>query len=262
MPRLAANLSMLFTEVPFLERFGAARQAGFRRVEFLFPYEYTPAQIQAELERHGQQVVLFNLPSGDWAAGDRGIAAHPGRQGEFRAGVERALAWARALQVARLNCLAGKVAPGWTPQEQWQTLVENVRFAAAALTESGVHLMVEPVNHVDVPGFLLTTTQQTVALIEEVGRPNVYVQFDVYHAQREHGDLTPTLREHFARIGHIQVADNPGRHQPGTGEINYRFLLAELDRLGYQGVVSLEYVPSPSTRESLGWIEEYGCQLA
>jgi hydroxypyruvate isomerase len=261
MPKLAANLTMLFTELPFLERFAAAHQAGFTHVEFLFPYEYTPDQIQELLDRHGLQVVLFNLPSGNWAGGDRGIAADPNRREEFRAGVKEAVTWARALGVPRLNCLAGKAVPGVSPKEHWKMLVENVRYAAEALGEAGLQLMVEPINHYDVPGFVLNTTRQTVDLINEVALPNVFVQYDIYHAQREEGNLTPTLREFIGRIGHIQIADNPGRHQPGTGEINYPFLFGEIDRLGYKGFVSLEYIPNPNTLASLGWIKESGCQL-
>jgi len=261
MPKLAANLTMLFTEVPFLERFAAAQEAGFRFVEFLLPYAYDTDQIKALLERHGLTAVLFNLPSGDWGAGDRGIAADPRRTDEFREGVGQAIRWARALGVSRLNCLAGKMVPGVSHEEHWKTLVENVRFAANALGEAGLNLMVEAVNRFDIPGFFLNRTDQVLALIDEVGLPNVYVQYDVYHAQREEGNLVPTLRAHLDRIGHVQIADNPGRHQPGTGEINYPFVLGELDRLGYEGFVSLEYVPEPNTIESLGWIREFGCSL-
>lgn len=256
MPKFAANLSMLFTELPFLDRFSAARKAGFRYVEFLFPYEYRYEELQRVVEENDLQVVLFNFPSGDWAAGDRGIAADPARKDEFRAGVERALSWARVLRVPRLNCLAGKAVPGCSREEQFETLVENLRYAADALASEGRSVMVEPINHLDTPGFLVNTVSQAAELINRVGRPNVYIQFDVYHVQREEGNITPKLRKHIDRIGHIQIADNPGRHQPGTGEINYSFLFAELDRLGYQGYVSAEYVPEPNTLESLAWFRE------
>ena len=255
MPTFAANLTMLFTEVPFLDRFEAASKAGFKYVEFLFPYAYGKDEIKGLLDRNGLQVVLFNLPSGNWEAGDRGIAANPARIEEFRAGVPQAVAWAKALGVTRVNCLAGKANPEYTREQHWQTLVENVRFAAAALAEAGIDLMVEPINHFDIPGFFLNTVQQTVDLIAEVGLPNVYVQFDVYHVQREEGNVTPTLRQHFAKVGHIQIADNPGRHQPGTGELNYDFIFAEIDKLGYKGFVAGEYIPSPNTVDSLGWIK-------
>lgn len=262
MPKIAANLTMLFTEVPFLERFAAAKQAGFKYVEFLHPYDYSPEQVRELVKSNGLQVVLFNLPSGDWAAGERGIAANPARQEEFRAGVHRAIAYAKALGVPRVNCLAGKASSDFTPEEHWNTLVENVAFAANALAEIGVSLVVEPINHFDIPGFVLNTTRQGLDLIAQAGRPNVYLQFDIYHVQREEGNITPTLREHIGKIAHIQIADNPGRHQPGTGELNFPFLFAEIDRLGYQGFVSGEYIPAPDTLSSLGWIKEYGCQLA
>lgn len=261
MPRFAANLTMLFTEVPFLERFKAAREAGFRSVEFLFPYEYEMSQIRDLVEKNGLQVVLFNLPAGDWAAGERGIAADPRRKEEFREGVKRAVEWARALGVPRLNCLAGRRIEGFTFEEQWQVLADNVRYAAEVLGEHGINLMVEPLNPYDVPGFLLHTTAQVFQLIGEVGLPNVYLQYDIYHAQKVEGNLTVTLREHLARIGHIQIADNPGRHQPGTGEINYPFLLREFDNMGYGGYVSLEYIPVPDTVKSLSWVTEYGYTL-
>ncbi|MFZ5826041.1 MAG: hydroxypyruvate isomerase family protein, partial [Bacillota bacterium] len=203
MPKIAANLTMLFTEVPFLERFAAARNAGFRYVEFLHPYEYSPEQLQELVESNGLQVVLFNLPSGDWAAGERGIAANPGRVEEFRAGVKRAITYAQALGVHRLNCLAGKASPDFSPAEHWHTLAENLSFAADALGEAGLSLVVEPINHYDIPGFVLNTTRQGLDLIAQAGRSNLYLQYDIYHAQREEGNITPTLREHISKIAHI-----------------------------------------------------------
>ncbi|HEY8347275.1 MAG TPA: hydroxypyruvate isomerase [Symbiobacteriaceae bacterium] len=255
MPKFAANLSMLFTEHPFLDRFAAARKAGFEYVEFLFPYEYKQEELVSRVRESGVQVVLFNLPSGNWAGGERGIAADPARVEEFRAGVKEAIAWAKLLGVPRMNALAGKVNPAYSREEHWRTLVENVRYAADALAEAGLQLVVEPINHFDIPGFFLNTVQQAAQLIDEVGRPNVAIQFDVYHVQREEGNITPTLRQYFNKIGHIQVADNPGRHQPGTGEINYPFIFRELDRLGYQGYVAGEYIPEPSTLQSLDWLK-------
>jgi hydroxypyruvate isomerase len=264
MPKIAANLTMLFTEVPFLERFEAAAKAGFKYVEFLFPYDYPAEQIRDLLVKNGLQVVLFNLPAGNWAAGERGLGANPlpDRIEEFRAGVAKAVTYAKVLGVPRMNILAGKVIPGVARQEQWQAMVANVQYAADALYCAGLKLVVEAINHYDIPGFFINKTPEVLALINEAGRENVYYQYDLYHAQREEGNLTPTLREHFARIDHIQLADNPGRHQPGTGEINYPFLFAELDKLGYQGFVGLEYIPAPNTLASFGWIKEYGCSLA
>jgi hydroxypyruvate isomerase len=262
MATLAANLTMLFTELPFLERFAAARATGFKYVEFLFPYDHAPEQIRQLLDANGLTLVLHNLPAGDWGAGERGIAADPARTAEFQAGVAEAIRYATALGAPRLNCLAGKANADFSPDAHWQTLVANVRFAGQALAEAGLKLLVEPVNHFDIPGFVLNTTAQGARLLEEVGLDNVYLQFDIYHVQREEGNITPSLRQHFTRIDHVQLADNPGRHQPGTGEINYPYLLAELDRLGYQGYVGCEYIPSPTTADSLSWIREMGCRLA
>jgi hydroxypyruvate isomerase len=261
MPRLAANLSMLFTEVPFPDRFAAAGQAGFRYVEYLFPYEHDKNRLADLLAANGLTQVLFNLPAGDWAAGDRGIAADPARVAEFRQGVERAVDYALALGVTRLNCLAGKRPTHFSESEAAETLVDNIACAADILAEHGLTLLIEAINRFDIPEFLLHRTEQVDKIIEAAERDNVAIQFDIYHAQRERGELTATLRAHLDRIGHIQVADNPGRHQPGTGEINFPFLFAELDRLGYAGFVGLEYVPDPDTVSSLAWIKEMGLSL-
>ena len=258
MPKFAANLTMLFTEVSFLERFALARKAGFTRVEYLFPYAFKAQDLKAELETHGLEQVLFNLPSGDWAAGDRGIAASPGREAEFRAGVPRAVEYAKVLGVSRLNCLAGKRVPGFSDEQHWQTLVENAAFAATELAEHGLELLIEPINHFDVPGFFLNRTGQALALLDEIARPNVRVQYDVYHAQREEGELAATIGKHLDRIGHIQIADNPGRHQPGTGEINFRFLFRRIDELNYPGYIGLEYAPTPDTAGSFVWLRDCG----
>lgn len=258
MPRFAANLTMLFTERPFLERFAAAAAAGFERVEFLFPYEHAAAEVRAALRDAGLEQVLFNVPAGDWGGGDRGIAADPGRVDEFRAGVDRALQYAAVLDCPRLNCLAGLRLEGVERAEQWDTLVANVAYAAERLAGEGRALLVEPVNDKDVAGFFLPTTADAVRLLDAVGHPNVRLQFDVYHVQRMEGDITARLRALLPRIGHVQVADNPGRHQPGTGELNFGFLFDELDRLGYDGFVGLEYVPDPDTAGSLAWRERLG----
>ncbi len=255
MPRFAANLTMLFTEHPFLERFAAAAQSGFGHVEFLFPYEHAAEDVHVALGDAGLGQVLFNLPAGDWGAGDRGIAADPGRVEEFRAGVDRALEYAAALDCPRLNCLAGLRLDGTAHAAQWDALVANVGYAAARLAEHGRTLLVEPVNDKDVAGFFLPTTTDALRLLDEVGDPRVRLQFDVYHVQRMEGDVTPRLRTLLDRIDHVQIADNPGRHQPGTGELNFAFLFEELDRLGYAGHVGLEYVPEPDTLSSLAWRE-------
>ena len=253
MPRFSANLSMLFTEVPFLDRFARAAQAGFEAVEFMFPYAHSPQEIKARLDATGLKAVLHNLPAGDWEGGDRGIACDPARVAEFRAGVARGVAYATTLGVPQLNCLAGKAPDGADDALLRHTFVDNLRFAAAALHQAGLRLLVEPINRYDIPGFYLQRTAQALSVLDEVGAPNAFVQYDIYHAQRTEGELAATLAQHLARIGHIQIADNPGRHEPGSGEINYRFLFQHLDRLGYQGWVGAEYRPASTTEAGLGW---------
>ncbi len=257
MPRYAANLTMLFQEHDFLDRFDAAGRAGFRFIEYMFPYPYAAAELRDRLDRNGQRQVLFNLPAGDWAGGDRGIAVQPDRQDEFRAGVQRALAYAEVLYRGvpgpkLVNVLVGR--PAADEATTRKTVVGNLRHAADALADAGLTLIVEPLNPHDVPGFYLYGTQSALDLMDEVGRDNVKLQYDVYHMQRVEGRLTQTVREQLGRIAHIQLADVPGRHQPGTGEINYPFVLAELDRLGYGGYVGLEYIPQGRTEDTLGWL--------
>ena len=253
MPRFAANLTMLFNEVPFLERFELAARSGFEAVEFLFPYAWSPAEIAQRLDANGLQLVLHNLPAGNWDAGERGIACHPDRVSEFRAGVGRAIEYARALGVPRLNCLAGKRPAGVEDAVLRRTLVENLRFAAAELKKAGLKLLMEPINTFDIPGFFVSRTDQALAILDEVGADNAFVQYDVYHAQRMEGELAATAQKHLARIGHVQVADNPGRNEPGTGEINYLFLFSHLDRIGYDGWIGCEYKPATTTEAGLGW---------
>jgi hydroxypyruvate isomerase len=253
MPKFSANLSMLFTELPFLDRFGAAAKAGFEAVEFLFPYAWTAQELQQQLDQHGLQLVLHNLPAGDWDAGERGIACHPDRVAEFRAGVGRAIDYATALGVGQLNCLAGKAPAGVSEDLLRQTLVDNLAYAAAQLKPAGLKLLIEPINSFDIPGFYLTRTTQAAAILDEVGADNAFIQYDIYHAQRMEGELAETMQKYLPRIGHIQLADNPGRHEPGTGEINYPFLLAHLDKIGYQGWIGCEYKPATTTLAGLGW---------
>jgi hydroxypyruvate isomerase len=253
MPRFAANLTMLFIEHPFLDRFEHAAKAGFKAVEFLFPYAYDAAEIRQRLQAHGLELVLHNLPAGNWEAGERGIACHPDRVDEFREGVSKALDYAGQLGVRQLNCLVGKVPAGVPEDVLRQTVVDNLRYAAAALKAAGLRLLVEPINTFDIPGFYLNRTTQAVALLDEVGADNAFIQYDIYHAQRMEGELAATIEKHLPRIGHVQLADNPGRNEPGTGEIHYPFLFAHLDRLGYQGWIGCEYKPATSTEAGLGW---------
>jgi hydroxypyruvate isomerase len=256
MPKFAANLTMLFNEVPFLDRFERAAQAGFTAVEFLFPYAWPAAEIKSRLDAHGLILVLHNLPAGDWDAGERGIACHPDRVEEFRAGVGRAIEYAKVLGVPQLNCLAGKAPAGVAPEVLRQTFVDNLRYAAAALKGSNLKLLIEPINRFDIPGFYLNTTAQAVEILDEVGADNAYVQYDIYHAQRMEGELAATMQQQLARIAHIQIADNPGRNEPGTGEINYAFLFAHLDRIGYTGWIGCEYKPAAGTEAGLGWRQQ------
>lgn len=261
MPKFAANLTMLYADSPFLARFARAKASGFRYVEYLFPYEYDTSTLAAALADNGQQQVLFNLPAGDWAAGERGIAVLPDRADEFRQGVARAIQVAQALHVPRLNCLVGKRDPDVALADQQAVMIENLRHAAAALAAAGIVLVIEMLNPFDAPGFLIDSPRAAFEVQDRVGAPNLKIQYDIYHAQRTEGELANTLQKHLDRIGHIQIADNPGRHQPGTGEINYRFLFDLLDRIGYTGYVGLEYMPLGTTEESLAWVQEYGYAL-
>ncbi len=257
MPKFDANLSMLFTEHDFLDRFSAAASAGFGGVEYLFPYDYPAAEVARALEAAGLEQVLFNLPSGNWAAGERGIACLPDRVDEFRAGVAKAISYADALGCKRLNALAGKVPAGVTREDAHRTFVTNLRYAAAELERAGIALVAEAINTYDIPGFFLSRSDQTFAIIDEVGSKNLTLQYDIYHMQRMEGELAATLRTQLARIGHVQLADNPGRHEPGTGEINYPFLFDVLDQIGYAGWVGCEYVPGNGTVAGLGWASNY-----
>jgi hydroxypyruvate isomerase len=253
MPQFAANLSMLFTEHPLLARFERAAAAGFTAVELQFPYDHAADEIKAQLDAHGLQLVLHNLPPGDWAAGERGIACQPDRVAEFRDSVARGVAYARALGVGQLNCLAGKAPAGVADQTLRRTLVDNLRYAAGVLKKAHIKLLIEPINSFDMPGFYVNRTAQALAILDEVGADNAYLQYDLYHAQRMEGELSVTVEKHRARIAHIQIADNPGRNEPGTGEINFAFLFRHLDRIGYGGWVGCEYKPATTTEAGLGW---------
>jgi hydroxypyruvate isomerase len=258
MPRFAANLTFLWTDRPFMARFDAAARAGFAAVEYMFPYAEDIDAIAGELRRLGLRQVLFNLPAGNWAAGDRGIAVDPARRQEFRDGANLAIDVARRLGCPRVNCLVGKQLDSVPLAEQWACLVDNLKTAAAVFETVGLVLLVEPINTFTIPGFFLRTSTEAFQVQEAVGAANFKVQYDVFHAQRMEGNLAYTLRTNIGRIGHIQVADSPDRNQPGTGEINFPYLFRVLDRTDYEGEVGLEYQPTGATDESLGWIEEMG----
>jgi hydroxypyruvate isomerase len=255
MPQFAANLTMLFNEVPFIERFERASKAGFKAVEFLFPYAFPATQIKQELDRNHLKLVLHNLPAGDWDAGERGIACHPDRVDEFRTGVMKAIEYAKVLGVPQLNCLAGKMPEGVSTKLLHDTFVSNLRYAALELKKANLKLLIEPINTFDIPGFFLSTTQQAIDIINEVGTDNLYVQYDIYHAQRMEGELCNTIKKNLNKIAHIQLADNPGRNEPGTGEIHYPHLFKFLDSLGYSGWIGCEYKPATNTEAGLGWIK-------
>lgn len=254
MPRFAANLTMLFNEHPFLDRFEHAARAGFDAVEFLFPYDFPTNEIAARLRGNGQKLVLHNLPAGDWAAGERGIAVLPDRVDEFREGVRRAVDTAISLGVQQLNCLAGKTPLGASDATLRQTFVSNLSYAAAQLRKAGLRLLIEPINTYDIPGFYLSRTAQALSIIDEVGADNLFLQYDCYHAQRMEGEIANTLGKHLSRIAHVQIADNPGRNEPGTGELNHDFLFEHLDAIGYRGYVGCEYKPRTTTVAGLSWL--------
>lgn len=257
MPKLAANLTMLWNELEFLDRFAAASKAGFKAVEYLFPYAYEKQALIDQLGKHGLVQALHNLPAGDWAKGERGIACLPERRGEFRDGVGKAIDYAKALSCSKLNCLVGIAPAGADHDALKSTLVDNLKFAAAELGKAGIQLLVEPINTRDIPGFFVNRTQQALDLFDAVGSSNLFLQYDIYHMQIMEGDLGPTIQRCFERIQHVQIADNPGRHEPGTGEINHAFLFALLDQLGYAGYIGCEYKPRGKTDEGLGWAKPY-----
>jgi hydroxypyruvate isomerase len=258
MTKLAANLTMLFNEHGFMDRFEAAARAGFRGVEFLFPYAFHADQIADKLNTYQLDLVLHNLPAGKWEAGERGIACHPDRVGEFQDGVGEAIRYAKTLGVTQLNCLVGILPQGISADAAFKTVVSNLKFAADMLREQKIRLLIEPINTFDIPGFYLSRTQQAIDLIKETGSSNIYLQYDIYHMQRMEGEIANTITTNRDIIRHIQLADNPGRFEPGTGEINYRYLLKMLDEIGYDGWIGCEYKPKAGTVEGLGWRAAHG----
>ncbi|OWW22890.1 2-oxo-tetronate isomerase [Noviherbaspirillum denitrificans] len=254
MPRFAANLTMMFNEVPFLQRFEAAAKAGFKGVEFLFPYEHPAEDIARELKSHGLENVLFNLPPGDWSAGERGIACLPGREAEFREGVLKAIGYAKILGTPRLHMMAGIVPHGADVDACHAAYIANLRHACEEAARHGIAVMIEPINTRDMPGYFLNLQADAHAIREEVGAANLKVQMDFYHAQIMEGDLATKVNHWLPHIGHIQVAGVPARNEPDTGEVNYPFLFNLLDELGYDGWIGCEYRPAKGTVEGLGWI--------
>ncbi|MBR8653342.1 hydroxypyruvate isomerase family protein [Achromobacter sp. Marseille-Q0513] len=257
MPRLAANLSMMYTEHPFLERFAAAARDGFQAVEFLFPYEHPAAEIRARLDSHGLAQALFNAPPGDWQAGERGIASLPGRQEEFRRGMDQALEYAARLGNRSLHVMAGLIAPGQDRAAHRAASLENLAHATRLAAGAGITIVIEPINPRDMPGFFLTRQDEAQAIRAELGAANLKVQFDCYHCQIVEGDLAMKLRRDMAGIGHIQIAGVPDRHEPDLGELNYPYLFEQIDALGYDGWIGCEYRPRAGTSAGLGWARPY-----
>ena len=257
MIKFSANLSMLFTELDFLERFSAAKNAGFEYVEYLFPYDFEAEEIADQLTSNELKQVLFNLPAGNWSEGERGIACYPGRSGEFQEGVGKAIEYANILGCDQLNALAGIPPSKSDGNEVKTTFVNNLRFAADKLGEHDIYLLTEPINTIDIPGFYLNYTKQAKSILNDVNSKNLFIQYDIYHMQIMEGDLVRTITNNLDHIKHIQIADNPGRHEPGSGEINYSIIFNALEDLGYDRYVGCEYIPEGSTLDGIAWIQKY-----
>jgi hydroxypyruvate isomerase len=257
MLRFSANLTMLFNEVDFLARFEKAARAGFKGIEYMFPYEWGKDQLVDKLGENSLIQVLYNLPVGDWSAGERGIACIPGREAEFQEGVGKAIDYAKALRCFQINCLVG-LTPRNVPVEKVRaTLINNLRFAAKALDNEGIRLLIEPLNNQDMPGFYLVHTADALQIIKEVGHRNLWLQYDVYHMQVMEGNLTKTILDNLSTISHIQIADNPGRHEPGTGELNFANLFKAIETARYDRWVGCEYKPAGRTEDGLQWLSVY-----
>ena len=257
MPRFAANLSMMFTEYDFLDRFAAAADAGFKAVEYLFPYEYPADELARRLGRAGLEQALFNLPPGDWAKAERGLAALPGREADFARAADQAIAYARLLHCPKLHAMAGILAPEVDRTVARQTYVANLRHAAQRAAEAGITILIEPINTRDMPGYFLNRPSEARRIIEEVGMPNLELQFDVYHCQIMVGDLATQIRAQADITGHIQIAGVPERHEPDIGEINYPYLFDVIDQTGYDGWIGCEYRPRGETADGLGWLKPW-----
>ncbi|GGC94605.1 2-oxo-tetronate isomerase [Undibacterium terreum] len=255
MPKFAANLTMQFNEVPFMQRFQEAAKAGYAAVEFLFPYEFAAQDIAAELQGSGLKNVLFNVSPGNWAGGERGIACHPGRQQEFRDSVQQALEYARVLGTPCVHVMAGILPAGAAPQQCHDVYIENLRHACAEAAKYGIRCLIEPINTRDMPGYFLNLQAQAHAVREEVGAANLQVQMDFYHVQIMEGDIAVKLRRYLPHVGHIQIAGVPDRHEPDSGEVNYPYLFKLLDELGYEGWIGCEYRPVNGTVQGLGWMK-------
>lgn len=257
MPRFSANLSMLYPELPFMERFGAAAADGFEAVEYVGAYDQDPAALKSLLGQHGLTQALFNLPAGNWVAGERGIGCHPDRVDDFRQSIDTAIEYAEATDCVQVNCLVGIAPAGADRSTLESVLVDNLRYAAPRLADRGIKLLLEPINTRDIPGFLVNSTDDYERIAAAVGHPNLYLQYDFYHMQVVQGDLIPTFKRLQSRIAHVQIADNPGRNEPGTGEINYPNIFKALDEADYIGWVGAEYKPKAGTSQGLSWLKDW-----
>jgi hydroxypyruvate isomerase len=257
MLKFSANLTIMFNEVDFLDRFAAAAKAGFNAVEFLLPYPYDKSELAGFLRTNKLLVVLFNMPAGDWNAGDRGMACDPARVSEFQEGVGKAIDYAHALGCKQIHCMAGLKPRGVSEEKMRATYIANLQFAGRELSKHGLKLLIEAINTRDMPDFYLNTSRQAFSIMDDAKVPNLYFQYDIYHMQVMEGDLAPTIEKNLAKIGHMQLADTPGRHEPGTGEINYAFLFRHIERIGYEGWIGCEYRPATTTEAGLGWIKPY-----
>ena len=257
MPKFNANLSMMFNEVGFLDRFGAAAKAGFLGVEFLFPYDFPAAQIRERLDKHKLEMVLFNMPPGDFAGGDRGLACDPAKVGQFQDTIGKTLEYAKALDATQIHCMAGLKPRGVGEDKMRETYIANLQFAARELAKQNLKLLIEAINTRDIPGFYLNYSRQAFDIMHYANLPNLLFQYDIYHMQIMEGDLATTIEKNLAKIGHMQLADTPGRHEPGTGEINYPFLFQFFDKIGYKGWIGCEYRPAGNTEAGLGWLKPY-----
>ncbi len=257
MPQFNANLSMMFNEVGFLERFGAAAKAGFKGVEFLFPYDFPAAQVREQLDKHKLAMVLFNMPPGDFAGGDRGVACDPARVGEFQGYIGKTLEYAKALGATQIHCMAGLKPRGVGEDKMRETYIANLQYAGRELAKHNLKLLIEAINTRDIPGFYLNYSRQAFDIMHYANVPNLLFQYDIYHMQIMEGDIALTVEKNLAKIGHMQLADTPGRHEPGTGDINYPFLFQFFDKIGYKGWIGCEYRPAGKTEDGLGWLKPY-----
>jgi hydroxypyruvate isomerase len=258
MNQFSLNLSTVFTELPFLKRFKSAKAAGFSYVECQFPYQEPTEKIKDELDENQLSLVLINLPPGNWEEGDRGLAIDPSRRDLFKSSVTEGIRYAKGLNCPNIHCMAGVLSSDLSKHEARRTFIENIKYAAAALSENDLTLLIEPINFFDMPGYFLSDLHEAAKILDELHMENVKLQFDFYHMQRLHGNLLTNFERYIDHIGHVQIADVPGRHEPGTGEINYQYILRFLEKTSYTGLIGLEYTPKTTSERSFDWLQKGG----